>query len=55
MPLNDDPSALSDDEYDELTERNRQACMDAGQAACGDAPPLSVVAAALGRLDASTG
>jgi hypothetical protein len=51
MPLNDDPEALTDEEYAELAERNRQACMDAGEAACSDAPPLSIVAAALARLD----
>lgn len=51
MVLNDDPDALSDDEYWSRWQRAADAQAAEGAPACGHAPPAELVAAVVADLD----
>lgn len=51
MPLNDDPEALSDDDYSALLDEMAARAAEQGEPPCRMAVPADVLAAALARLD----
>lgn len=51
MVLNDDPDALSDDEYWSRWQRAADAQSAEGAPACGHAPPAELVTAVVADLD----
>ena len=55
MPLNDDPEAISDDEYAELSALCRANADAEGNPPCRAAVPADVLAESLARLDAQDG
>ena len=55
MPLNDDPDALSDEEYEARSQAIRDAAESAATSPCEYAPPADEIAAALARLEAQGG
>ncbi len=53
MPLNDDPEAITDDEYEQLSAELRAAAEAEGAAPCPAAVDPYVLSRALTRLDAN--
>lgn len=53
MPLNEDPAAVSDDDYAELIRQAEERADAAGNPVCASAVPADVLAASLARLDAA--
>jgi hypothetical protein len=51
MPLNDDPDALSDDDYEALMDEMAARAAERGEPPCRMAVPAGELAAALARLD----
>lgn len=51
MPLNDDPEAISDDDYEALSAELRAAAEAEGAPVCDVCVPPDVLADALARLD----
>lgn len=53
MPLNEDPGAISDEDYDALLDQMQARAAEQGEPPCRMAVPPDVLAQALARLDRS--